>query len=903
MTLLWTPETLAGRRAEIETARDLSSLRDHLAADLAPFLEGPPHVPSEKALLSRWGSLCRDDSAELGFDPLSPDAQRCGRCGRVWSTEQSRRWWVYWYQLWLAERVLCAAHLAAFADDGRHARRAVETLLALAEVYPTYPNWDNALGPSRPFFSTYIESVWVLHLATAASLLDQLGALPSVARDSLATRIFAPCAALIADFPETGNRQVWHAAARYALGGVLGDDAVRRDAAHGPRGILATMDAGLRGDGLWFEGENYHWFALRGLVWGAELLRAAGDTDLWDDPGALGGKFRAAFRAPVLTALPDFTFPARRDAKFGVSLRQRRMAELWELAWARLGEPETASLLRFLYDDSVPVRESRGSGITDIERNELPTGVRRDGLGWKALAWMAPSLPDAPAGAWRPGTAHLESTGLAVFRRDQGRTYVSLDYGDCGGPHGHPDRLNLTVHAGGIPWLVDFGTGSYLSTSLGWYRSTFAHNAPALDGTAQLPGDGLLVGFDERGEFGWVCGQLPDSVAFQGAALQRTVVVAPGYVLDVVQMISSVGDRTLMLPWHGLGRAAADELGVTFSRPEGELRLLLGGRQPFRVEMHRAPGPPGHEPQELEFPLLIAEGENVTLAACLDLGAGVEEIDCAEGQFVVRLAQGAPHVHGATDEGWQIDLGRGDPVTLAGLRDLPEEAPTPIESPREPVAWVPGVDAAPALDGTLAGFALDAPLVLDREDQFRRTEEPWPGAQEFSATAFVNAAGSTLFMAVAVTAPEPHFRPADAPDPELDNENPDINGDGLQIYVDAAGFFGWLVVPDTETPRLRVSPVRATDAEATMVTQAAWAPTERGYIATLAIEMPVEVRTFGFDLYVNRGRKGRERRVGQLVWSGARGARLYLAGDRALPGALPLLEVRGGARPAGGGGA
>jgi hypothetical protein len=125
----------------------------------------------------------------------------------------------------------------------------------------------------------------------------------------------------------------------------------------------------------------------------------------------------------------------------------------------------------------------------------------------------------------------------------------------------------------------------------------------------------------------------------------------------------------------------------------------------------------------------------------------------------------------------------------------------------------------------------------------------------------------------------------------LENENPDIHADGVQVYVDAAGYFGWLVVPDPDSARLRVAAVRGTDAESSMVTDGAWIRTERGYRLTLSIEMPLELHTFGFDLCVNLGREGRQRRVGQLVWSGARGARLFLAGDRALPGALPLVEV------------
>jgi len=102
-------------------------------------------------------------------------------------------------------------------------------------------------------------------------------------------------------------------------------------------------------------------------------------------------------------------------------------------------------------------------------------------------------------------------------------------------------------------------------------------------------------------------------------------------------------------------------------------------------------------------------------------------------------------------------------------------------------------------------------------------------------------------------------------------------------------------VPDADdASRLRVSAVRGTDASPEMVS-GAWAPTGRGYRITCALELPDDVQDFGFDLYVNRFREGRERRVGQLVWSGAGGTRLYLAGDRPLSHRLPLVATgRGG---------
>jgi hypothetical protein len=521
---------------------------------------------------------------------------------------------------------------------------------------------------------------------------------------------------------------------------------------------------------------------------------------------------------------------------------------------------------------------------------------------------MEPQLPEAEPHAWRAGTVHLEETGLAIFRRAAGATYVSLDYGEPGGGHGHPDRLNLTLHHGGAGWLLDFGTGSYASPSLGWYRTTHAHNAPLLDGLSQAPARGTCVAFDDAGDHGWVCALLPPDSAYDGAAIQRTVVLAPGYVLDVVQMNSETGEHQLALPWHAQGTVAVDERGATFTRPDGVLRVLLAGRQPFQVLVQRAPGPPdplGAAAREQEYPIVIATGEAVTLAACLDLGAGVDEIDCAEGDFIVRLTDGRVHVHRAIETGWLVEPDGGDAIALGGLRPADESAAAPPSAgaaEERPFAAVcHRIERPPALDGTLEGFRTDTPLRLEREDQFRRAEGAWPGPEAFAAVAFLCHDGSHLYLAVDVTAPEPWFRPEGAPDPQLENENPDIHSDGLQVYVESGGFYGWLVVPVAhDTERLRVSAVRGTDAAPEMVVRGGWQPTQHGYRVTLAMDVPGLFPSgperegpteLAFDLYVNRGREGRERRTGQLAWSGARGTRLYLAGDRPLPGALPRVRV------------
>ena len=230
----------------------------------------------------------------------------------------------------------------------------------------------------------------------------------------------------------------------------------------------------------------------------------------------------------------------------------------------------------------------------------------------------------------------------------------------------------------------------------------------------------------------------------------------------------------------------------------------------------------------------------------------------------------------------------GDRFVIGGL--LPQAGGPPPAA----AGTCERVSAPPALDGTLNGFPTGSPLTLDRAEQFRRAEEPWPGAEVFSARGYLAHDGATLYLAVEVTAPEPSFRALDAANPEWENENPDIHSDSMQLYIETTGFYGWLVAPVADDPsRLRISGVRGSDGEPEMITSGAWEPTERGYRITLAVDVPdaIEGNDFGFDLYVNRAHQDRERRTGQLVWSGARGTRIYLAGDRPLPGPLPRIRL------------
>src|SRR5207249_10668118 len=150
------------------------------------------------------------------------------------------------------------------------------------------------------------------------------------------------------------NRQTWNNAALAAIAVWFEDEDLGKRAIEGPTGLLEHLLRGFGRDGMWYEGENYHLFALRGLLTGAGWARLAG-VDIVAEP-QLAARVRAALLAPSRTALPDFPFPARTDSRFGVSLAQPAYLELWEIGLARVG----------MRDAGDGMREA-GSGMEEIE--------------------------------------------------------------------------------------------------------------------------------------------------------------------------------------------------------------------------------------------------------------------------------------------------------------------------------------------------------------------------------------------------------------------------------------------------------------------------------------------------------------------------------------------------------
>ncbi|MBS1242243.1 MAG: Heparinase family protein, partial [Gemmatimonadetes bacterium] len=693
-------------------------------------------------------------------------------------------------------------------------------------------NRDNVLGPARLFFSTYLESLWLTHVLAAAGLAREGGVLSEEGTERV-NRIADEAANLIAEFNEgMSNRQTWHAAALMAVAAWFGDEELAQSTLEARTGVLGHLADGFGEDGCWFEGENYHLFALRGLIIGLHWARTMG-FDLLEDPD-LRAHFRAAVLAPSLTALPDLTYPARKDARFGISLAQPAFLELFEIGRAWLGpDPALDAWVAALYAAPAPAADHYDAWLHDAGL-PAPAGRLRPDL--SPLVFLALGTPEVePASGWAGASVFLPTQGLAVVR--QGDRYLSLECGSAGGGHGHADRLHLTLHAAGVHWLPDPGAGSYVHGSLAWYRSAAAHNGPLLDGDSP-EGETHCEAFDVQGEWGWVRGRAGE--------VTRTLVTGPGWIADLVTYTGK-DSRTLELPWHVQGQVSA----------QGGVLTAAAGNAGFR--------------------LVQPEGGSLRAAE------NAIEVATAEGNTVVRFTASGATI--ATPAG---------PRALGGLRPL-VVPPKPLLDTRHSwdiVGLAPHAWDRPALDGSLDGFDTAATLDLTGEHQYRRSEEPWDG--QCSAQAWVNWDHEALYLAVAVSKPDVVVRADDAPPLRLDNEEDDIHADGIQVYLRRPdGGVGGTVVTLRPDGGVRSRAAAGTDPAGDV--DGAWTATDDGYLVTVRLPEPAlaglrEGASLGFDLIVNEARPDRQRRAGQLVWSGGEGW-VYLRGDRQDPARFGTLEL------------
>ena len=138
-----------------------------------PLLTRELYFPADKALLSREGGRCARDGTLLEFDPFKPHEHRCPVVRRGLSRRAARSVLDLLVPA-LARRARrpCGGAASAWALAIGLRSLATSILDGYVDRYSTYPNVDNVLGPTRLFFSTYLESIWLLQICIATDLLD-----------------------------------------------------------------------------------------------------------------------------------------------------------------------------------------------------------------------------------------------------------------------------------------------------------------------------------------------------------------------------------------------------------------------------------------------------------------------------------------------------------------------------------------------------------------------------------------------------------------------------------------------------------------------------------------------------------------------------------------------------------
>ncbi|MBL0940151.1 MAG: heparinase II/III family protein [Gemmatimonadaceae bacterium] len=830
MRLRLLPVDIATRRSATLPGTSLGALADALVAELAPlrqFVENGTAlpIPPRKAKLTRIGGRCPQCARLLVFDPWAPHTHVCPVGHGTFAGPEHDDWWMMNGHLWMAERAVHAAALAALRGDSTLRVLAEQILSEYAGRYATWPDRDNVLGPSRLFFSTYLESIWLLNLCHALDLLESTG--PTTVGDAVRRQLLTPSSARIASYPEgRSNRQVWNEVAILSAWTLLGHAAEVKARIASPAGLLSLFREGILPDGTWYEGENYHQFAHRGLWYGVQLLKARGDTL----PQELEARWHEGFVTPFAALLPDDTFPSRRDSQYAVSARQWRFAEWCELGYAHRTDWRLAGLLTRLYDGSVArVSDARARSSADAERNEPAMALNRASCSWRAL--LCANADPVPAAVWSAGSVLQPAQGVAAIRRESGRVYASLDGGMSAGGHGHPDRLALSLQTDQDRWLNDPGTGSYVERTLHWYRSTLAHHAPLVNGASQLPGVTVLLAYEDRGGAGWVRKSAPHIAT--GVSATRTLVVCDGYLVDVLEWKSDNPDdtkggelpMTLTLPlgrharmsvdtWFPATRTGAGGLEdgyeflqsvmaceaiepgahIVFDASSEHAELDSGGAArlvrawyastapvtPWKAD---APGAPGHVMAERFFVDCSATtgrlvgvwswsadinhapmAERITLSPS-GISDAAGNITFAE----VAIRDGTIASHGPAPHGWHIALTAGgarSSIDLEGLVSLTSDASVRTAQPHAPDSMPRISVPIPLVDTLRSSIDQRIPNALTwtlGATHYRQTEETW--GSDNAPTAIIEAVCTDAELVLRIQALTGHPVVVDGTDP------------------------------------------------------------------------------------------------------------------------------------------
>lgn len=898
---------------------------DGLKARVDELIERRPPIPVEKG--RGFYESCPDDHALLIFDPYNPSDHICPKCGRNWTGPLYNGAWVRQFQVWMQSRLVEAGILLRLTGEEAYARLIRETLLFYAKNYERYPLANNLLGPTRIFQSTYIEALWLGDLVAAFDLLHSADGLDRRSYETIRERLFYPSARIVRSFDERrSNRQAFYNVGMGALGLLFHDQEWIDHALDGPHGFSYHMRESVLEDGLWYEGETYHFATLHHLITLAEMARHRG-IDLYTGASPYGS-LASMFSGPLGVLYPDLTFPSRKDSWYGRGIDYHK--EVYEIAYARYGDPVYGGLLYHAYQ----------------------TGPGRKELSWRSFLYLNPDLPAATVDELRPKESiDMRGTGIVLLRAGEGGTVAGMEYGHYGGGHGHPDRLSLVFASDGMQWFLDPGTGWYHVPELAWYRATLAHNTVVVDGVSQTPHtEGELTAFAAGDEVRVAQGV---AEAYPGVTTRRTLVLTDDFLFDHFEVVGGrehqldwvvhtladveVHDATAMPLGDGAKRVVGHQDGYEFLSAAAQIdfkdRSDSPGRTPGWSATLTAPAPAfdgiGAQvrlsvrqlltPSEFQLfqakspgiPLREEHPMNTIIARChashavfATLYARTRELQRAD------LRQDGVGSYVVTVDHREIPIALRDGVISVGSVEVPvrtprraaervdDEVPEPhVDRPLYIAERLGALNWEDSWEAWLESGEREA-LKLNRPDQVLWAEFPWESEEDCSARARIFWDDTGLYLVCQVR------------DDVLvmDTTLPDLyENDSIQVYFDfrpqgergnptfTPGIAAYILAPAIDGAPAKIEAIAGNREISNRGARAAWFTTEgvRFESTTTADGYVIKAHfpytsmrcrplkpgdEIGFDLAVSDN-DGTWYRKFQMVWSGARGRRCYIRGS------------------------
>ncbi len=534
-------------------------------------------VPDKKGYV--FNEACRAHNVNLVFDPYDKDSFVCPVCRVNFKDEPYRRAWINIYHSWLSQMIIYLGISYQMTFDDKYADAGRKIILGYVEKYPNYPNRDNEIGTTKLSQSTFVESIWLTHLCCGYDLLNQSSVFSDQDRKE-ALDLFIQSAKTIYDYDERwNNRQAFNNSGMCAAAILNGDRKLLDYVLNGPHGFVKHMENSLLEDGLWYEGDNYHFATLPSIVNIAQMCLFNG-IDLYNR--SFNGKsIKDMFYGPLLSLQPDGTFPSRKDSPYANSASNRWYAGLYEIAYSRYQDKELSDFLNFIYK-TPPVDAKKitsAAGIMDV----LAPGISSlESMDWRGFLSVDPER-SSDMGLPVTDSVNMKGTGLAVLRRDD--SYASVDYGHYGGGHGHPDRLAVTCFLKGKRWFSDYGTGNYYLDHLRYYRSSLGHNTVVQDGKRQAVVSGEYEFFYKGQAFDATRAYVKD--IYPKTDGRRTLALFEDSLLFDFVEIESNTKHTYHQVFHSFGKLNDDDYGDSLLEIDEEGYDFLRNVKSKKVEANR----------------------------------------------------------------------------------------------------------------------------------------------------------------------------------------------------------------------------------------------------------------------------------------------------------------------------